>query len=239
MATFAELKVSISTITQKSATVEKLDTRINDAVSIIAAGVRMPNGQISPPLPDLYSSGTVSTATDAAFKSLPATYQRHVFYVVDSNGDELRPPSGGDYYSFRLFLNRITKKDLSGSGSIIHVAVKGSSLYYQGIPTASEDLTVHFYRLPVDMDEDDDTPDGIPDHLSSRLIKHFVSAEIFGAEYFGEDIQKDTLRNTRIVYHEREFYRAMQELIDFVGDADVEPVFYRSGSDSVDLGVCD
>ena len=128
---------------------------------------------------------------------------------------------------------RITEKDLSESGSILNVAVKGSNLYYQGIPTASEDLTVHFYRKPVDMSEPTGTPDGLPDHLSSRLIRHYVSAEILW-----EDIDDAKLTKTRAAYHESSFYKAMQELVDFIGDTDGEPVYYGS-SEFRDLGTCD
>lgn len=236
MATLSELRISISTTIQNLAYIDSmLTSRINDAVSSIAGGIRMPNGQVSPPLPDLYSTGTVATSTSVAFKALPATYQRHVFFVIDGDGDELKPPGGGDYYSFKLFLNAIQNKDLSQSGSIIHVAVKGSNLYYQGIPTSSENLTAHFYRKPVAMSEDGNTPDGLPDHLSERLIKHYVCRDIFG-----EDINENKLRKTKILYHETEFLKAMQDLLDFIGEPDSEPVYYQSTDlSSTDLGVCD
>lgn len=236
MATLSELRISISTIIQNLAYIDSmLTSRINEAVSSIAGGIRMPNGEISYPLPDLYSTGTVAIATDVAFKALPATYQRNVFFVIDGDGDELKPPKGGDYYSFKLFLNAITEKDLSESGSIIHVAVKGSKLYYQGIPTSSENLTVHFYKKPTVLVNDSDEPNAIPDHLQTNLIKHYVCADVFG-----ENINNDKVAPGKAAYHKLEFYKSMQDLLDFIGEPDSEPVYYAGGvSGFQDLGVCD
>lgn len=235
MATFLELQTAILDVSKnhyiQTASGVTLETRINNAVTEIAGGIRLPNNQISSPLPDLYSTGTVATSTSAAFKALPATYQRNVVFIVDGNGDELKPPKGGDFYSFKLFLNAIQEKDLSQSGSIIHVAVKGLNFYYQGIPTSSENLTVHFYRLPVDMSENTDTPDGIPAQFQMRLIKHRVGGQLSREMVDGTEKMAS--------YHETEFWRAMDDLQDFIGLPDSAPVYYGNGSDFVDLGICD
>ena len=210
-----------------------LVTKINDCITSIAGGIRMPNGQISPPLPDLFTTLTISTETDAAFKTLGTTYQRGVFSIADSSGDPIAPPAGGDYYAFRLFLKKCSEKDLSESGSIYIVAVKGTNLYYQGIPSASVDLTVHGYRLPIDISKDADTPDGIPEHLQMRLIRHSVCREIFG-----DNIHNKRDGASKAAYHNTEFYAAMQDLIDYIG-IDSEPLYYGSINDNIDAGICD
>ena len=220
-------------IIQDSSYYSGIVTRINEAVKAIAAGIRMPDGQISPPLPDLYDSDTVATATDAAYKALPSDYQRNLFMVADSTGNQIYPPKGGDYYSFALFLRQAGKKDFSQTGSVSVVCVKGSNLYYQGIPASSKNLTVHFYRAPVDMSDDADTVDGLPDHLATRLIKHFVAKEIFGEGL--ED--SDESRGAGVKYHTAKFFEAMRDLIDFVG-IDAEPEYYGT-ADFIDMGVCD
>ena len=234
MSTLASIRNSISlTIQDLTYSSNMLDAKINDCVTSIAGGIRMPNGQISPPLPDLFTTLTVGTATDAAFKTLGATYQRGVFSISDSSGNPIAPPDGGDYYAFMLFLKRCPEKDLSESGSIHHVAIKGSNLYYQGIPTASVDLTVHCYRLPVDMSGDTKIPDGIPEHLQMRLIRHFVCKDIFG-----DNINNNLAGPKKAIYHNTEFLVAMQDLIDFIG-IDAEPVYYDSNNDYLDAGICD
>lgn len=225
--TFAEFQTDIHNIVIRQDPMYvnmSIPARINRAVSMIAAGIRMPNNDVSPPLPDLYTSATVETTTNA-YADLPATYQRNVFYIADSN-DRILAPKGGDYYSFLLFLKQITQKDLSQTGSVTDVAIKGNKLYYQGIPSAATDLSVHFYRKPVDMTLGTSTPDGIPEHLQDRLIKNYVVKEIFG-----EAVRKKNETKELIVFHETEFFVAMRDLVDFVGE-DKEP-FYIGGSDSL------
>lgn len=228
MTTFATLKTQIENLVvlQDPAYLDlSLDDRINDAVSSIAAGIRMPDGSVSPVLPDLYQTDTVATTVNA-YADLPATYQRNLFYVSDSNGYRIAAPTDGGYYDFVLFLNGCYKKDLSETGTVYVACVKGSKIYYQGIPSASANLTVNYYRKPVDMSADDSTPDGIPDHLQSRLIKHYVARELFG-----ETVKIDKTTQFKLTYHENEFYKAMQDLIDFVGENDNEPMYY--GGDNI------
>jgi len=211
----------------------ELIDKINNAVSSIAGGVLMPDGSISPPLPDLIDYDTVTTSTTLAHVSLPSDYQRNVFLVCDSSGYKINKPPGGDYYAYNLFLKSITDLRLTESGSIYRVAVKGTKIFYQGIPTAATTLGIHFYRRPTNMVIDTDTPDGIPEHLQLRLIKHKVCADVFGEQL--EDGQDNVGVSTK--YHLSKFMEAMHELVNFIG-IDAEPTYY--GSDSYeDGGACD
>ncbi len=234
MTTLSSHVSSIQDILQDDAyTDQNIVDQINDAVKTIAGGIRMPNGQISPPLPDLFAYGTVSTSTTLPYVSLPTNYQRRVFGAYDSTNYKINPPTGGNYYSFALFMRIITKMDLSETGSIYAVAVKGTKIYYQGIPTASTTIGLHYYRTPVDMALDGDTPDGIPDHLQSRLIKHYVLKEIYG-----DMLEAGVAEPSRgMQYHEGKFYSAMTDLVDFIG-IDAVPEYYGGGGGE-DLGACD
>jgi hypothetical protein len=80
---------------------------------------------------------------------------------------------------------------------------------------------------------DADCPDGIPEHLQMRLIKHYCCKEIFGEAI--EDGQDNTGIGTK--YHSMKFIEAMTDLCDFVG-IDAEPQYYGEGG-SEDRGVCD
>jgi hypothetical protein len=235
MTTLSSIVSSIQDILQDAAyTNQNIVDRINEAVNSIAAGIRMPDGQISPPLPDLYAYGTVSTSITLPYVSLPTDYQRSVKLVYDSSNYKINPPTGGNYYSFALFMRIISKMDLSETGSIYAVAVKGTKIYYQGIPTTSTTIGVHYYRKPTDMALDGDTPDGIPEHLQLRLIKHFVCKEIMG-EMLEAGVTEPAVG---MKYHEAKFYTAMIDLCDFIG-IDATPQYYGSGNDYEDGGACD
>lgn len=223
MATLSTLTTAIQGIIQDESYTDLTD-RINDAINNICGGVRMPDGTTSPPLPELYTSATVSTTVDAV-ADLPADYQRGLFYVVDSSGDRLLPPDGGNYYSFMLFLNHCYKRDLTETGSVTSVCAKGKKLYYQGIPTVPEDLTVSYYKIPDTLVTGSNEPDGVPSHLQMRLIKHYVCKEIFG-----EGLEDGAeAHSTGTTYHTNKFYEAMIDLIDFVG-VDAEPEYTAGGS---------
>ena len=227
MADLSQLIASIEGIIQDPS-YTNLTERINEATVNICAGVRMPDGTTSPPMPELMASDTLAT-TALAYVALPNDYQRGLFYVSDSSGDRILPPDGGNYYSFMLFMNHCYKKDLSEVGSVSKVCVRGKRLYYQGIPDDSEDITVMYYRIPGVMTEDDDEPSGIPTHLQSRLIKHWVCKEIFG-----EGLEDGAeAHGTGTKYHTDKFYTAMVDLIDFIG-VDAEPEYYASGDSQTD-----
>jgi len=236
MATLNSIVSAVSTVLQDPDYTEPiLIEKANEAVLAIAGGVRMPDGHVSPPLQELYSLGTVTTSTVYPYVSLPTDYQRQVFMIADNLDNPINPIDGGDYYAFQLFLSRCVAKDLTQSGSIINVAIKGRKLYYQGIPTAATTLTVHYYRKPVDMSALTDEPDGLPDHLAMRLIKNWVCKEELGEGIEdGEDSQGRGYQ-----YHTTRFYEAMTDLIDYVG-IDAVPQYYASRNGRyMDLGACD
>jgi hypothetical protein len=186
---------------------------INDAVLNIASGLMLSDGRTVPPLPNLHQISTIATATTLPYISLPSDYHRNLFYICDSNGDKVRFPKGGDYYSFMQFMVEAPSKLLDRTGNIDIACVKGNRLYYQPIPATSETLSLYYYRKPVNMLADDSEPDGVPDHLQIRLIKHWVCREIFGELI--EDGQDS--RGSGVKYHTIKFEQAAVDLIKFIG----------------------
>jgi len=232
MATLTRLVTDIQGILQDDAYIDSIIVdRINDSLQSIAAGIRMPNGEVSPPLPDLLDYDTVATTT-AAYASLPADFQRNVFLVLDSSGNKIAPPRGGNYQAFSLFLKNTSDKRLTEAGSVYAVAVKGLRLYYQGIPSVAETLGVHFYRKPLTLALDGDEPEGIPAHLAGDLLKHAVCMKTY------IDIE-DGQYNKGIgaQQHTTQFFNLMTNLCDFIG-IDGEPQYYGDGA-SEDAGACD
>lgn len=220
MATLSSLLSSIKAIVRNDAITDtEIKTRINDAVYAIAAGVALPDGRFSACLPDLYNYDTITTDLLDAYTELPCDYQRNVFNVIDSVGRTIDPARGGDYYSFDLFLNSIPEPNLTEVGTVRFVVVKGSKLYYQGIPSTSETLSIHYYREPFEMTGDTNTPDGIPAQFQVPLIVHYVCRDIFG------DILEFG-KKERFTYHSSRFLQALMELTDFIGNNDNQESTY-------------
>lgn len=208
--------------------------RTTNAILKIAAGIKMPDGRISPPLPDLYTIITVATATTAAYKTLGATYHRDVFYVANDDDERILPPRGGGYYSFGKFLKQANYKDLSESGDIYMCCVKGTNLYYQGIPSTSENLLVYCYRLPVAMSTDSSVPDGIPSAFALDLPKFAVLADYWG-DLIGKDVKQELKYPDKAYskwkYYTARFYEVMAEMIESIGSHDDEPQYFDSDSE--------
>jgi hypothetical protein len=209
-----------------------IQSRINDAVNRIAGGLQLNDGRFTPPLPDLLSSATVATETGQAYAALPSgasnAYHRGLFHVSDANKDLVKPPRGGDYYSFQTFVRRAQYGDLSETGSIYMCCVRGANLYYQGIPSSSVNLLVRFYRKPVAMSASDDTPDGLPVQFHLTLPKHLICAEVYG-EHVGEDLQPSTgdKNQRKAKYHFDKLQEQLFNLTEFVGE-EGEPYYFNT-----------
>lgn len=173
MATFEELKDRVSTIIQDTGLSILFDDFINQGVYEIAGGMQSSLGNwITPPIPMLLEIDTVTTATNTAYINMPNTFHRNLQLVASSNGNLIDISNSFiDFSETYPLLNR--------SGNISEVIEHGGKLYYQGIPVNSETLTIHFYRKPIAMVNDNDVPDGIPEHLQFDLLTNFAAWKIF------------------------------------------------------------
>ena len=173
MATFEELIDRTNLIVQDSSLYTELGNFINQGVYEIAGGMQSALGDwITPPLPKLFSIDTVNTSTIVAYVDMPETFHRGLQLVASENGRAIDiEHSLVDFIDTYPLLNKI--------GNISTVIEHGKKLYYQGIPTISEELTLHFYRKPVLMVNDDDVPDGIPEHLQMNLLSYYAAWKAF------------------------------------------------------------
>jgi len=194
MATFIALQNRANTLIDDSSIENLVGDFLNQGVSEIAGGWPslldgianpVPN-TLTPPLPDLLTIDTVDTSIIDAFVAMPADFQRDLYLVASSTGRELDIA-----HSFIEFIE--TYPLLDKTGNISEVIEHGNQLYYQGIPTSSETLTLYYYRKPVEMVDDDDTPDGIPEHLQISLLVNFACWKAF--EYI-EDGMEGEIPNT-------------------------------------------
>jgi len=190
MATLAELRALVSANVQNASfNTTTIDSYLNRGVTEIAGGMPSTLGSfITPPLPDLFTIATVATVTNAAYVSMPATFQRNLQFVSDSNGIEVDIANSMIEFSSDYPL-------MNGSGSVESVIEQGGNIYYQRIPTAAMTLTLHFYRLPVDMSLTTSVPDGIPSSLAVPLLVNYACKEIFSIIEAGQKTQLKMLKH--------------------------------------------
>ena len=191
MATFADLKTRADVLVDNPAVTNLLGGFINQGVNEIAGGIPslldgidnpLPNS-LTPPLPELFTIGTVTTSIVAAYVDMPVNFQRDLQLAVSYTGSEIDIA-----HSFIEFAE--TYPLLNKSGRISEVVEHGKKLYYQGIPTVAETVTLHYYRKPVAMVLDADVPDGIPDHLHISLLVNFAAWKAY--ERLEENLEGQT-----------------------------------------------
>ncbi len=179
MATLAQLKSRVMDIVKDSYFRRTSVTRyLNASVADIAAGVSSTMGDfLTPPLPKLFTIAAVSTNISTAYVSMPTTFQRALVLAANESGTEIDIANSWIAFSEQNPL-------LNRSGSIYEVIELGGKLYYQGIPTTSEEITLQFYRAPVEMSSGTDEPDGIPTNYHESLLVNYTVYRVY--EMFGE-----------------------------------------------------
>ena len=148
----------------------------NDLLLDIAGGIEIEDKRetrISPPLPDLFTSGTFTASKDAVYAAMPTGYQRGFKKLVNASG--LSIPI---YDNIEALL--AVKPLMNEAGAVRICALKGKNLYYQGKPvTANEALTAYYHRIPYAMALADTAVDGIPDFLVHRLFVNGACYRIY------------------------------------------------------------
>jgi hypothetical protein len=100
----------------------------------------------SSPLPDLSTTDALTSSTSNVYISMPSDYDRDLYFLT-SETTELRIivlSSMGellDYYPA-----------LDNTGQVRFAAIRGTRLYYQGMPSSAESLTAYYFRTPYDME---------------------------------------------------------------------------------------
>lgn len=190
---------------------------LNQSLLEVAAEVR---------LPDLMDSDTVDTATDAAKKPMPTNYHRDPFHIY-SVTQERTIAKGRRIKDFNRFLAR--NPGLDKSGQVFDAAVKGSSLYYQGIPASSETLRVHYYRKPATLvDDDTSEPEGVPVHLHQAVLVPLTAAKVFNKIEDGVEEQRHAFDSQMAQYGV-----GLQAMKDYLGPEEEEPDYIYEDQESI------
>jgi len=175
-------------------------------------------------LPQLKTSETVSTGSNP-YVALPTavgnafhTDKDKALFFVASQGQDREITI---MTSWIKFLQKYPRQN--EAYDVYDVCVRGSSLYYQGIPSTADSLDLHFYRKPVDMKiNTNDSPDGIPDHLQEDILVNFGAWDIY------KEIERDISgKKPETEKYQGLFAASIAELRAFVGEPDARPIHYE------------
>lgn len=190
---------------------------VNEACTAISLGTMIPGRyERTPPLPDLYTTDTVTTETTGIL-TLPSDYQRNLVMVVDSNGVSIPiMPSS------RKFIKKYPE---ASAGSVFVCSVMGNRLLYRDIPVVASTLTVHYYSTQDTLTLDTDEPTWLPLHLHRKLLVGYVCREIFNKIEDGVEGRKV---NTE--YYTGELLSGLTALEEIIG-VDKDPDHYDNAVD--------
>lgn len=174
-------------------------------------------------LPDLATFREIDTDPELPYVTLPTDFQRELQTIRSLNG---KSPVK-IYRSWMEFMRKYP--DLDWTGAWVEVAsVRANRLYYQPLVTATDTLTLYYYRLPVPMVNleepgplDQVTPDGLPSHLADDLLINFAAVEIWKL------IEQDDTQQSNVAKYSQRFNAAMADLLQFVSPPDGDPDYVR------------
>jgi len=182
---------------------------LNQGMVAIAGGGQRPH-HLPPvaPLPDLLTTGTVTAIVDSNSVALPADYQRGVVAVIDPSGQKLNRID-----SYIDFVQRYPKVE---AGSIESYCLLGRNLSYA--PAKTENLTVHYFRRPVDMAEAGDEPDGLPEEFHLSILVPYACWRTYKQVERGKEGRKP---NTNEWYNN--YMNGLTDLERYLGPEDARP----------------
>lgn len=152
---FGRLKEELALQVRDSSLQGYFEDWINDAVLEIASDFDLPDLKLKTPT-------TLATTTANWLYDMPATYHKKPFKCRNSEG-----------YSLTIYkeIDEIEVRDYSHADTGDYVQMlaieDGQAAIY---PKANDTLSLWYYRLPVEMVDDDDEPDGIPSQFAERVI---------------------------------------------------------------------
>ena len=144
MPTYNELYRQTQNIIKDRALDKDIPNELNRAVQTIA--------DWSSPLillPALKRTSTVTTSTDLPYVSLPAVFLRQLYHVESANKANAKINIIQSDHTMRKIWG-----DMDTEGDVEDVCADKETgrLYYQGIPSTSDTLTLYFYEKPDDLD---------------------------------------------------------------------------------------
>lgn len=188
--------------------------RVNDLLPLVNDGL----GEIATmvALPDLTAINTVSCG-DGYSAPMPADFHSHLLHAYNTtSGNKVN------------VIENITDfmdifPGLDNQGSVTHVCLHGSTLYFQASPGSSspETIRVAYSKTPTEFTGDNDEEiEYIPKSLQKDLLVNYVCREVF------QEIE-DGMENMKVNWntHNKQFQQAISKLKGFIGLPPAKPSF--------------
>jgi len=209
----SELIDSVQEVIQDNAwTDAKVTELINSGLRRVANGVMVQGKyQLTPPLPYLYTVGTVTTTLNSGLCALPDDFNRDIVKVINSSGDNVAV-----YDSFLKFVQKFG--NVNDNGDVYVCSRHGLNLIYRDIPATADALTLHYYCKPDLLTFSTDEPVCIPEELHQSLLVSYACSKIFEQIEDGIEGQK-----VNTGYWLNRWYEGLLELeiiVGFDGKAD-------------------
>ena len=167
----SQLKDEVTIVLSDTSFASSLSGWINDSIGQIIDDANVPGFK---------EMLTVNTVISQAYTTLGATCDGRILYAGNSTAE-----LSGGLVTLEHMLKMYPSMD--EAGDVEYIAVEGSTMYYQGIPTVATPLTLLHRRKPVVMVEDADEPEGIPEHLHLSVI--VPKAAIFGFDRIEDGVE--------------------------------------------------
>lgn len=163
-------------------------------------------------LEDLERWEDLHTTAGVNHTKLPASFMRNLRFVHSVTHNRKIRIQGSVIQMFRWYENQ------DRAGPIRMCAVKGRELYYQLVPSTSEQLRLNFYAFPDRLRTRDDKPTCLPEHLVEPLLVSYACWKIFGKI---EDALEGSKPNAD--RFKTEYLEAKAQLVAFLGPEEREP----------------
>lgn len=154
-------------------------------------------------IPSLKRLISVTTIANQAWASLPNTSAGKILHVSSSNAD-------GDSIEILSCLEDLLEHSpsLDFEGDVDMVALEGTTLYYQSIPSTPQTLLVLHYAYPETLVREADEPNNFPKSLHRKLFVHGAASILY--EFIEDGLEAEDKNNTN--WHTNKMNEGISEL---------------------------
>ena len=200
MATLGDIKAAVKVHCQDSSKTgsTKLNLLVNEGLRHVAKKLL---------LPDLESSGVVSTTLNQNFTVYPASwnFMRNLYQCEVADTEKITIFNSVEHLE-RVVPNYETEAE---EGDIKYVVPNFASIIYYPIPAVVTDINCRFYKLPATLVKDTDPITGIPEGYQEVLLENYVLSKVWKSI---EDSMEGPPKNA--MYYKGLFDEAFNELDD-------------------------